>query len=157
MKIKKAALCAALIGSLAFGENALAQDKPVTINGNVALEYLADSIGNQDGLVQSMESDYMKGKFEKSDRLYVRTATPELFYSNGMREIYTSLDDAVKYCIDNPVKGPQTVLEFDKTGKVTKAYLVGPGVEEVKEFSTADYNSVMRERKAKSLQERLNR
>jgi hypothetical protein len=172
------------IGSVALAGNALAQDREVEPGSKIVtptserypnwdsagnfirrtsdeiiegpLEYIADSVGNQDGTVEPMEADYMNMKFERADRLYVCSMNGTEFYLYGMREIFTSLDDAIKYWNDNPNRGPTSVIEFDKTG-ITRAFAVGEVVVELDNVSTADYNAKMQERRDRTRQERSNR
>jgi len=152
--LKKIGLIALLSAASLFSKNAYSQEFPeIKIRGNSSLEYFADGVGNQNGKVEALEADYMKEKFEKSDTLFVCTATPTSFYS-GMKKIYASFADAWKYWCENPVRGPQAIVGFDKEGKITEAYRIGDGfsVHKVFNLPDIDYKRVMENRLKKYIE-----
>jgi hypothetical protein len=119
----------------------------VKVKGNPGLEYLADSIGNQNGRVEPLEEAYLKLAFEKSDTVYACAATPQMFYAPGMEKIYQTLDEAVKYWQANSVRGPTAIVAFDKNGKMVGAYNVGRGVSKEQNPASLDYSKEMEERR----------
>ncbi len=62
-------LAAALgIGSAAYGERTRPQ-----VAGNIALEYFADSLGNQDGVAQPIEMSYLESELVDHGKVFVLT------------------------------------------------------------------------------------
>ena len=149
MKTIKTLLLAGLI-SLAPIKKAQAQD-PVQIKGNPALEWFADGVGNQNGKLEALERDYMEKKFEESDVLYVCTATPDYFYKSGMKKLHTSHTEAWNYWSENPVRGPQAIVAFNKVGGIVEAHNVagklgGFSESMIFKLPEIDYKTKMEER-----------
>ena len=110
--------------SLAPMKRAQAQ---VQIRGNPCLEWIADGIGNQNGELEPREENYMRRKFEKSDILYVCTQLSDEF-DPKMDMLHNTLGDAVNHKREGLQRWPpQSIISFNKEGKITGAYEIAEG------------------------------
>ncbi len=107
------------------------------IKSNPILGYVADSVGNQNGVIDSWEAVRLKKGFvEGNGKVYVHTHNPGYFYAAGgdPNPIYPTLQDAVGGYRNSGIEiaGPTSITEIDQFGNITRAFdIYGDGVERV--------------------------
>ncbi len=132
--------------SLAPMKNTQAQ-KQVQIRGNPCLEWIADGIGNQNGELEPREENYMRRKFEKSDILYVCTQLSDEFGPTKRDMLHNTLGDAVNHKREGLQRWPpQSIISFNKEGKITGAYIVVEGTVRFDVIPNINYEERMSER-----------
>jgi hypothetical protein len=126
-------------------KNAQAQDQ-VQIKGNLCLEWIADGVRNQNGILEPFEEKYMKEKFKKSNTLYVCTQLSDEF-GPKMMSLYHTLKGALNHKREDLLRWPpQSILSFNKEGKITGAYRVAEGMVEFDVIPNINYEERMSER-----------
>jgi len=144
MKLIKTLLLAGLISLLPM-KKALAQDH-VQVRGNPCLEWIADGVRNQNGILEPSEENYMKGEFKKSNILYVCTQLSDEFGPKMMR-LYNTLEGAANHKREDLLRWPpQSILSFNKEGKITGAYRVAEGMVRFDAIPNINYEERMLER-----------
>lgn len=126
MKTIKTLLLAGLMSFLPV-KNVQAQDQ-VQIKGNQCLEWIADGIGNQNGILEPFEEKYMREEFKKLDILYVCTQLSDEF-GPKMMKLYNTLEGAANHKREDLLRWPpQSILSFNKEGRIIGAYSVAEGM-----------------------------
>jgi hypothetical protein len=143
MKLLRTILLAGLVSLLPIIK-ANSQDA-IQIKGNPCLEWIADGIGDQTGQLDSLEEDYMRGKFQESNILYARTQFSHEF-GPKMDILHKTLKGAVDYARKDSLRWPpQAVICFNKNGKITGSYEIAEGVQPLP-LPKIDYARKMSER-----------
>jgi len=134
-------------GCALFGKADVGTD---VVKINKGLEYLADSAGNQDGIVEKMEEDYLIEKIKKHKRFYILTMGPIYGFRplRGMYGIYCSRDEIEEVYSQTRLKGQIGILEFDRNGNIVGAWSTWnfPYDWKREAIPRVDYSKIMNER-----------
>lgn len=104
------------------------QVKEITVKGVPALEFLADTVGNQDGVVQDTEENNMKAVLRQGTEFYIltegpddkfHTMTPFIYGNNGIFTSEKAFRDNYK---ETGIKAQAGILRFNVEGQITGAW-----------------------------------
>ena len=93
-----------------------------------ALAYFADSVGNQDGVIQKQESDYLFAKLREYQQLYMVTQSPSVNYKSfrhSQQPLFVSQEQIKEYYKGKGIRDRVGILRFDKFGNITRAWSTG--------------------------------
>ncbi len=123
---------------------------------NHTLDYIADSIGNQDGIVQDQEKRDLNETLKGSNEFYVLNHSYSRLWANGEdKKVYSSEEELREAYKGLGIRGGVNILRFDKGGKMTGAWLVWGYISdnpwqpiEKPKWEDSDYLSLLLKRRA---------
>lgn len=144
-----------LVGGISLGSVILlhSEEKQSQIIDNKAIAYFADSIGNQNGIIEGLEEDYIRMKLKSGEEFYTVTQGPSVSFepwSPGIYKIYTSEQELRDDYKGTGIRGPVGILKFSKEGKITDAWSTGGYISKNKwkreDIPKIDFEKVMKSR-----------
>ncbi|MFH1637318.1 MAG: hypothetical protein ABIB71_02735 [Candidatus Woesearchaeota archaeon] len=129
--------------------------KAESLESNSSLGYWVDTAGNQNGMIERLESDYLGLKFQDSKEFYILTGITidsTQFYSigPGMEGVFSSEQELRTGYKGIGIKGKVGILRINTDGNIINAWSTSGYLSEKKwkeeKIPTFDYENLMKTR-----------